>query len=171
MRFNFKVKQELAQAIEQRFQCEHDERQLRLRTIADGRRAYYRQCVRCGHAGNAVSARAALRDLAGNSQPPLFDDELEPKWRAKKHAAYVAAYTAARSEIKKEYGAYLRSVEWAQRRLLVLRRANWVCEICEYFDAKEVHHVTYERVGHERDADLMAVCPFCHGLLHERRSS
>jgi hypothetical protein len=32
----------------------------------------------------------------------------------------------------------------------------------------EVHHLTYERVGCERDDDLVALCCYCHGETTER---
>lgn len=29
-----------------------------------------------------------------------------------------------------------------------------------------VHHVSYKRLGYERDDDLILLCPPCHNLIH-----
>ena len=33
----------------------------------------------------------------------------------------------------------------------------------------EVHHLTYERVGRERDTDLIALCCYCHEEISDRQ--
>lgn len=30
----------------------------------------------------------------------------------------------------------------------------------------EVHHLTYERIGHEHPDDLIVLCPACHADVH-----
>ena len=64
------------------------------------------------------------------------------------------------------YNSYLESPEWAKRRMLVFRRANGMCEGCGERRAVQVHHTTYEHVGHEPLFELRAICMVCHGLLH-----
>lgn len=56
------------------------------------------------------------------------------------------------------------------------------CEWCQfYFDedghsrdrerqSLEIHHKTYERIGQERDEDLVALCWSCHDGVTERQS-
>ena len=41
------------------------------------------------------------------------------------------------------------------------------CRICADTAALEVHHNTYERLGHERAADLVVLCRACHQLFHD----
>ena len=162
---HFSVKAQAYAAIEAKYCCTHERRELRVRTVADGRTAYYRQCTRCGQAGKAVSVSIAKSEHRGRVVP-AFDNEIEHRWRAKKSAEYVATYNDIEPRLRAEYEAYLASGVWAQRRSVILARASGLCECCEHYPASEVHHKTYERIGHENDADLMAVCGFCHGLLH-----
>lgn len=166
----FIIKTKAYAAIEAKYACQHEHRELRLRTIAGGRQAYYRQCVRCGHAGMAIGKRAASAELQG-FEASAFDGDLEHKWRARKHAEYVTTYDGIAPELRAEYEAYLASPEWAEKRTSVLRKADWICQCCEHFKATEVHHITYARIGREANSDLMAVCSFCHGLIHGKHAA
>lgn len=70
---------------------------------------------------------------------------------------------------KQEYEAYLHSSAWRQKRHWARLRAHGKCQRCgERFVKKEVHvhHLTYERVGHERQEDLQAICKGCHEFIH-----
>jgi hypothetical protein len=163
---HFAIKSEAYAAIEARFRCDHESRELRLRIIADKRSVYYRQCIRCGNAGRAIAVKEAKLEIPSERDAPPFDDDLEYQWLARKHAEYVKTYQDIVPELKEEYEAYLQSDNWAARRTSTLERANHVCQVCEHFPATQVHHIHYERIGAELDSDLMAVCSFCHGLLH-----
>ena len=64
-----------------------------------------------------------------------------------------------------EYRAYMKSDEWKKRRIRALHLANNRCQVCGEPGKLEVHHVTYERLGHEWDSDLLAVCKQCHRVI------
>lgn len=165
---HFKIKKETYSEIEARFRCDHEKRELRRRIIADGRAAYYRQCICCGQAGRAIGVKEAKLELNGNTEAPPFDNDLEHKWRGRKHAEYIKKYQEIAPQLKEEYEAYLKSHDWIVRRAATLEQAENICEICGHFKATQVHHINYERIGFELDSDLMAVCHFCHSLLHHR---
>lgn len=160
-------KKTLYAAIELRYLCTHEHREVRFRRIANGRPSYYRQCVHCGNAGQAVSARDAERKAAGTPIPD-FDYELEDKRRNAKSAEYSAAMLELRKEFDLLYEDYLRSAEWQEKRIPVMERAKGKCEVCELNEATDVHHNTYDRLGAELPEDLNAVCSFCHNVLHGR---
>ena len=164
------IKADAYARIEAMFRCSHDRRELRLRTIAGGRPAYYRQCTMCGNAGPAISAREANAVLEATNVTHVFDNDLEAMWLARKHSAYVLTYQEIAPAMGREYDAYLASQEWSRRRSAALLRAKEICEVCKHFQATEAHHVTYARVGCELPDDLLAVCSFCHGLLHGRHA-
>ena len=70
------------------------------------------------------------------------------------------------------YAAYMTSPEWAEvkrRYRASLRPQN--CGLCDTSEDLHLHHLTYERVGQEELADLVALCAPCHRMLHalERR--
>lgn len=66
----------------------------------------------------------------------------------------------------KSYKEYLSSPEWKNKRLKVLRRANYICEICGIKKAYQVHHKTYKRIYKEKLSDLIATCGICHQAEH-----
>lgn len=65
-----------------------------------------------------------------------------------------------------KYSEYLASPEWAEKRRRVLDRADYRCEGCGERQATQVHHLTYARVGKEMLFDLVAVCDYCHDVIH-----
>lgn len=65
-----------------------------------------------------------------------------------------------------EYLDYLASDEWYQRAKEARERARWRCELCSARSALEVHHKSYERLGCERNSDLIVLCARCHRLFH-----
>ena len=55
---------------------------------------------------------------------------------------------------------YLRSAAWRRRREAAIARAGHCCEHpgCKRSHRLEVHHLSYERVGHELPEDLRVLC-------------
>jgi hypothetical protein len=66
----------------------------------------------------------------------------------------------------KKYLSYIFSPQWAARRREHLAQCDYWCEICNQRPAIQVHHWTYERLGHENAQDLCAVCVRCHWRIH-----
>jgi hypothetical protein len=65
------------------------------------------------------------------------------------------------------YSAYLRSPHWLLMRTRARRRAGYRCQRCESDASRlEVHHLTYARLGWERDSDLIVLCEPCHEQEH-----
>lgn len=74
---------------------------------------------------------------------------------------------AAETRISSEgYQDYLKTPAWRQTRGKALRAANFQCSKCLAKRQLEVHHKTYERLGHERPEDLEVVCSGCHKGHH-----
>lgn len=71
---------------------------------------------------------------------------------------------AARTQVP-DYQAYLQSDAWKARRAKVFAVAKGICLGCGR-PAEGVHHRSYERLGAETDADLVAVCWDCHRAIH-----
>jgi hypothetical protein len=67
-----------------------------------------------------------------------------------------------------KYQEYLASREWAEKREAVRERSGDRCERCGG-PQQAVHHLTYERIGHELLEDLQAVCDPCHEYLSAKR--
>jgi 5-methylcytosine-specific restriction endonuclease McrA len=65
------------------------------------------------------------------------------------------------------YSTYISSAKWrrSEARLGELRLSGFRCRTCNASadtDPLEVHHRTYERLGHELVGDLTALCRKCH---------
>ena len=73
------------------------------------------------------------------------------------------------SEWWKNYSEYLASPEWAKLRARILARDAYRCRQCLLRGATDVHHLTYKRMGHELDEDLISVCGVCHQSLHSKK--
>jgi 5-methylcytosine-specific restriction endonuclease McrA len=63
-----------------------------------------------------------------------------------------------------QYLGYIRSAAWRGRRTAALIRAGHRCQVCGAKKRLEVHHVTYQNLGNERDEDLTVLCWQCHAL-------
>ena len=65
------------------------------------------------------------------------------------------------------YREYLRTPEWRERAEATYDRFDHRCAFCNSPGDLHAHHRTYERRGREMPHDLTALCPSCHGVLHE----
>ncbi len=67
----------------------------------------------------------------------------------------------------------MRSKEWEQKRQQRLEIDNHKCAMCDRPESKckdglQMHHITYERLGHENAlTDLVSLCPACHVKIHK----
>jgi hypothetical protein len=63
-----------------------------------------------------------------------------------------------------DYHDYINSAQWHRRRAAWLRKHGGWCRACYRKGGEvELHHLTYARLGRERDDDLMALCRTpCH---------
>jgi 5-methylcytosine-specific restriction endonuclease McrA len=64
------------------------------------------------------------------------------------------------------YQAYLQSPAWKLARRLLIERAQHRCQRCHARGPLNVHHLTYERLGHEEPGDLQVLCRPCHMAVH-----
>jgi hypothetical protein len=69
------------------------------------------------------------------------------------------------------YDEYLRSAHWKRLREAHRRWSGEPTCFCGETDGLQLHHLTYERLGEERMADLRWLCKSCHNMVHhlERR--
>ena len=107
-----------------------------------------RQCDICGQTFHSKNAQAAAAMTAG-----------------KLRVCDTCRRAGARTQLP--YSEYLKTEEWKLRRAKALAEGGHKCRICAATAALEVHHNTYERLGHERAADLVVLCRKCHQLFHD----
>jgi len=64
------------------------------------------------------------------------------------------------------YVLYLRSPIWRLRRRLWILQAGGRCQRCRSQRRLTIHHRNYDRLGHERRADVTVLCLDCHRREH-----
>lgn len=107
-----------------------------------------RYCDECGAPFQSKNAAAARMMTAG-----------------KLRVCPACQRAGARTQLP--YSDYLKTAWWQMRRAKALTEGGHKCRICADTAALEVHHNTYERLGHERAADLVVLCRACHQLFHD----
>lgn len=65
-----------------------------------------------------------------------------------------------------DYQEYLKSEKWQFTRQIILNFWGQRCALCNSQKNIEVHHRTYERLGHELTTDLLPLCQHCHTHHH-----
>ena len=70
------------------------------------------------------------------------------------------------------YRDYLQTDHWQAMRRRALLRAGGHCQRCYADDQRlDVHHLTYDRLGCEREFGLMVLCATCHEREHSPSGS
>lgn len=70
------------------------------------------------------------------------------------------------------YTEYIKSPEWKAKSLAAKERAGFRCQVCNRSASETIldaHHRTYERLGNERDDDIVVLCADCHELFEKSR--
>lgn len=82
--------------------------------------------------------------------------------------AFLALVLAVKLWPRKiDYNTYMRSPAWKLKRAACIRRARGRCQECGRKEKHlHAHHLTYERLGHEKKDDLIALCSSCHAKRH-----
>lgn len=149
--------------------CKTSEKHIRCKQYTPGYFSYLLCCSYCGKIEKRLS-KAEINNIQDIASIKDFDDEEYAKNREYERQKRIAEWQE-KARIEREaqdrewlawYNQYLESEEWQQKRSMVLKRANWICEGCGKNRANQVHHLTYERVGHEMLFDLVAICKDCH---------
>jgi 5-methylcytosine-specific restriction endonuclease McrA len=149
------------------YDCAHQRlSEPRARSIANGSIQYRQQCLDCGRpVGNPV-AKGLAYDRNGGHPPSSLDEVLLVDQRAGAAAGLRERREAERTEWRVWYNDYLQSEQWQEKRCLVFKRANFLCEGCRRNRAIHVHHLSYEHVGDEFLWELVAICEGCHDRAH-----
>ena len=138
---------------------------------SNGTVTYRYQCTICWQMDGESVKRSSL-GTTNIDKIPLFDHEKRKSYWEKKAKTIQDEFEQKKESDRKKffewYNEYLLTPEWKQRRSLVMRRANGICEGCLSENAIHVHHTNYTHVGDELLFDLVALCEACHSKAHWR---
>lgn len=105
------------------------------------------------HKGEQKKRDARLREL---KKDPAFRRYLS-------HGTPAPGLTPRRER----YRQYLRSEHWHIFRETVLAKRGRLCQQCKIPSISvDLHHLTYERLGEERESDVEVLCRPCHDIRH-----
>lgn len=110
----------------------------------------------------------------GKTQAQKAAAKKKRKFRPRKHEPVIVTRVGdgpVRTGLPKSaYSRYIKSEEWRERRRRWFSRNERVCADCRRRDGiMHLHHLTYVRLGIEKDADLACLCPKCHRTRHITR--
>lgn len=154
--------------VKNEFACSHPVTIVTFRVKSNGAVNYFLQCTECWD--NVKHLRGAdLTDDQRQTAVP-FDDQK----RTQRYQQQNARFDAVRNQLWKdrkasfdvERNAYMQTAQWRMIRAKVLKRCGGICEGCGDRPATQVHHLTYERLGHEMLFDLVGLCRQCHESVH-----
>lgn len=103
-----------------------------------------------------------------NAQPDYYtkywqeQEERHRKWQKERQHEEI------HEQPKFNYYEYIHSEAWSKRRLEVLRRDRFRCQMCGTAKNLRVHHINYEHLGTDAELDdLITLCDTCHKKVHE----
>lgn len=156
--------------------CQHPSARYVYRIYSNNVKHYGKQCLKCGEWKNMAKRKIPRSKL---SNLPEYNSELRDKWQKdaqaarelewqEKQALWAKERQAKDDAWWKEYTAYLKTIDWHDRRHKALERDNNLCQACLEMRATQVHHTTYK---HGFDAPIFAlvsICDDCHDKIHDR---
>jgi 5-methylcytosine-specific restriction endonuclease McrA len=114
------------------------------RTSPKWHRLKYRRCIEC---------------------EATHTQRTDEQWRAaaQERAAHVHALRTM------PYRDYLKTDHWQDIRLRALKRAKFLCQLCNTSGQLHVHHRSYKHRGEEQYAmhDVIVLCAMCHAKHHD----
>lgn len=146
--------------------CDHIEQKLVQFHDCAGRLSYRYQCQCCGTNTKSVKTNSLTIDQKANAG--RWDESIKDNWRESRLEIYRDEKRQYKQGQRREYEAYINSSTWDQKRQLVLKRANGVCEGCGQAEPTQVHHLTYDNFTNEFLFELVALCAPCHGRIPRR---
>lgn len=133
------------------------------------RYSLYHQCLNCGGASKTKHLKS--KDYSENIRAE-FSEQRFDNWKFEKITESNLIYEGIRHSNYKNtrayrYYEYLTSDEWKKKRIKVMERDDFLCQICKTEKANDIHHLTYENLFNEPLEDLQALCRACHVNLHQ----
>ena len=128
--------------------------------MSNGRWMLKKQCPTCGKTDSPHLSHKGFNI----AKVPMFNKELYENYLTIK----IAESENKRAKWKVDrlkYISYLESPEWRAKRQVIFERDGRKCVLCGE-DGIQVHHLTYDRIGHEDNDDLISVCLNCHAKIH-----
>ena len=127
---------------------------------------HFKYIVSEAELGKLAEFRTSIPSASKNAQPDYYiqrwrkADKWRKKWQEDKQITEV-------HERRRNYYDYMHSEEWRKKRLKVLKRDGFRCQMCGTAKNLRVHHINYEHLGTDAELDdLITLCDTCHTQIH-----
>ena len=100
-----------------------------------------------------------------NAQPDYYKN----RWARQEERLKEYQKRREERQPKRSYYEYMHSEEWRQKRLKILKRDGFRCQMCGTAKNLRVHHINYEHLDTDAELDdLITLCDECHRKIHEQ---
>lgn len=127
--------------------------------ITNGRIQYRHQCKACGYLDIANIKYASIpKDV----DIPLVNEKLRECYYENNSVKYENYKDI-------DYDKYIVSDKWYQKRPEIFELKGEKCAICGKDHSLDIHHLSYDTLGHEEInnyADVVPLCRHCHEKIH-----
>jgi len=116
--------------------------------------------------------KASMDELWAAEKEAGYRPTPKPSLKRLDDPSYVAFLDTRKRIVENQridYDEYLMSAEWQVLRRRIMARDGFSCRICGKEEKLAVHHLTYDRLGREKDEDLITLCggdDGCHRAIH-----
>ena len=139
---------------------------------SDGKFYIKKQCINCGFSRGGGLPKNSVKNL---DILPIFNQKLYDERRIATNLISTELQdfkntknvNSEKNKFLNEHNKYLQTDTWKKKRLLVLKRDNYLCQSCLEDKATEVHHLSYKFWKNEPLFDLISVCNPCHNNITE----
>lgn len=152
-------------------ECDHSEAtELRIYTARNGAEHYRPQCLACGRPAGQNVPKSSVE----GEKLVRFDLSIVAKYEESRKnerdnilRKHLTKDNYENLRFSDRYKLHMASDKWRAVRKKVIARCNNLCEGCGDSPVNEVHHKTYDNLGHEFLFELLGLCKKCHERLHE----
>lgn len=120
-----------------KFDCNHENTEIRKRLIKNDLVQYVYQCTRCGYPASQAIAKEKAISINNGKEPVIFDKDLAGSWTKSREDSfkkieidYKEKEEAYAEDFWKKYDIYLKTEKWKKIREKVILRAQGICEGC-----------------------------------------
>jgi len=107
-----------------------------------------------------------------NEQPSIICSSCSALQVRKEHDIWMNQWSKTPMNSPVNYASYLSSHTWKMKAREMREKANFKCQLCACTDKPlNVHHNNYDRLGRERNDDLIVLCEPCHNKFHQSSST
>ena len=143
-------------------ECDHEYKQI-LFKLSNGNKQLREYCPKCHQRSPQPLKQNKFKKypIKNEDSYKSFMDILNEKDKMMMQPLIDQLQNIRQYNFKAGYYEYIKSDQWYELREQILKRDNYICQICGG-KAEEVHHLTYKNFKNEYQFELVSLCKRCH---------